>query len=97
MYYKAVRVANFYSNNYIEFEGNAGKCKTLSIDEYLEQIKPYLKGILNNLKKSDIQKIQLTLAIQFISSKDINKECVMHSKSDNIEITIDDKADEVIK
>ena len=53
MYYKAVRIGNFYSNNYIEFEGNAGKCKTLSIDQYLEQIKPYLKDILNNLKKSD--------------------------------------------
>ena len=30
-----------------------------------------------------------------MSSKDIDEECVMHSKSDNIEIMINDKADEV--
>ena len=47
-------------------------------------------------KKSDTQKIQLTIAINFISSKDIGKERVMHSKSDNIEIMINEKVDEVI-
>ena len=47
-------------------------------------------------KKSDTQKIQLTIAINFISSKDIGKERVMYSKSDNIEIMINEKVDEVI-
>ena len=47
-------------------------------------------------KKSDTQKIQLTIAINFISSKDIGEERVMHSKSDNIEIMINEKVDEVI-
>ena len=47
-------------------------------------------------KKSDTLKIQLTIAINFISSKDIGKERVMHSKSDNIEIMINEKVDEVI-
>ena len=42
-------------------------------------------------------KTQLTVAINFISSKDINEECVIHSKSDNIEAMAYDKADEVIK
>ena len=43
-------------------------------------------------------KIQLTITINFISSKDDNdEECVIHSKSDNIEIMINDKADDVIK
>ena len=43
-------------------------------------------------------KIQLTITINFISSKDDNdKECVMHSKCDNIEIMISDEVDEVIK
>ena len=32
-----------------------------------------------------------------MSSKDNNEELVMHSKSDNIENMIDDKADEVIE
>ena len=43
-------------------------------------------------------KIQLTITINFFSSEDDNDEQnVMHSKSDNIEIMISDKADEVIK
>ena len=50
-----------------------------------------------NLKKSDTWKIQLTIAINFISSKDSDKEWVMHSKSDNIEIIIYDEADEAIQ
>ena len=43
-------------------------------------------------------KIQLTIRIIFVSSKDDNdKECVMHLKSDNIETMINDDADEVIE
>ena len=42
-------------------------------------------------------KIQLTIANNFISSIDNYEENVMHSKSDNMEIMIKDKADEVIK
>ena len=32
-----------------------------------------------------------------MSSKDIDEECVMHSNSDNIEIMINDKIDEVLE
>ena len=32
-----------------------------------------------------------------MSSKDIDEECVIHSKNDNIEIMINDRADEVIE
>ena len=41
--------------------------------------------------------MQLTTEINFVSSKDTDKEHVMYSKSDNIEIMIYDKADELIK
>ena len=49
-YYKPVRVTNFWWNHYIECNGNRNK--TLSVEEYLNKIKPYLKDIINNLKKS---------------------------------------------
>ena len=44
-------------------------------------------------------KIQLTIADNnsVISSIDNDQECVMHSKSDNREIIINDEADQVIK
>ena len=65
MFCKPVTVGNFWSNNHIEYESDDDRNKTLSIEEYLEEIKPYLKDITNNFKKSDKWKIQLTIAISF--------------------------------
>ena len=42
-------------------------------------------------------KIQLTIEINFISSIDNDEERVMYSKSDNIEMMINNEADEVTK
>ena len=52
-YYKPVIASNFWSNNYTKYESNGDRNKALSIIEYLDEIKPYLKDIINNLKKSD--------------------------------------------
>ena len=94
MYYKLVRARNFWSDNYVEYKSKDDR-KTLSVKRYLNKIRPYLKDI-NNLKISDTCKIQLTLTINFISSKDGNNEDhVMHRKSDNIEFMINDKEDDV--
>ena len=96
-YYKPVRVNNIWSNNYIEYKSNGDKNKILSAEENVNKIRPYLKGIINNLKTSDTQKIQLTITNNFISSLYNDEEHVMHSKSDNVEIMISDEADEVMK
>ena len=53
-YYKLVRVGNFHNNNYIEHESNGEKNKTMSIKESLDEIKPCLKDIINNLKNNTI-------------------------------------------
>ena len=60
------------------------------------EIKP-CQSEINNLKKSEAQKIKLTIAINFISSKDTDEERVMHSKSDSLEPMIYDKAGELIQ
>ena len=39
-YYKPVRVNNFWSNNYIEYENNGDSNKALSVKEYLNEIRP---------------------------------------------------------
>ena len=62
-----------------------------------DEIKPYLKDIINILEESDAWKIQLIIAINFISSKDSDVMSVMHSKHDNIEIMKYDRADKVIE
>ena len=49
-YYKPARVSNFWSNNYLEYGSNSDRSKTLSVEKYLNKIRPYLKNI-NNIKK----------------------------------------------
>ena len=60
-----------------------------------QKIRPYL--IINNLKKPDTWKIQLAIANNFISFIDNDEECVMHSKSGNLKIMINNEAYEVTK
>ena len=55
-----------------------------------------MKDILINLQKSDTCKIQLIITTNFISSKDVDEERVMHSKSIDIEFMSYDIASEVV-
>ena len=96
-YYKPERLRNFWSDNYIEYKKRGDRNKILSVEKYINKIKPYLKDIIDNHKKSGMWKFQLTIAINFTSSTDNDEQRVMHSKSDNIEIMINNEADEVIK
>ena len=43
-YYKPVRVSNFWSNNYIDYESNGDRNKTPLAGEYLDKIRPHLKS-----------------------------------------------------
>ena len=88
-YYKPIRIGNFWSNSYIEYESSGDRKKTLPVKEYL-------RDMIINLQKSDTWKIQLWNAITFISSKDADEERVMHSKSDIIEIMSCDNAKKVV-
>ena len=49
-----------------------------------------------DLQNPDTWKIQLAIVINFISSKDAEKEHVMHLKKDNIKFTSYDDANEVV-
>ena len=82
-YYKPVRVNNFWSNNHIEYKSNSDKNRIPSVEEYLDNIRPYLRDIINDHKQSDTWKIQLTITHFFSSEDDNDGERVMHSKSDN--------------
>ena len=75
---------SFWNNNYIEYKSNGDRNKTLSAEERLNKIRPYLKDVINNLKISDTWKIQLKIANKFISSIDKDEDCVIHSKRENI-------------
>ena len=95
-YYKPIKVCNFWNDNYIEHESSGDRNKNQSVKEYLDKLKPYLRDIIINLQKSDAWNIQLTNAINFVSSKYVDEERVMHSKSNNIEFMLNDNANEVV-
>ena len=60
-------------------------------------IRPYLSDMINYHKSEEEWKIQLTLAINFMSSKDSEETRTMHTKSHNIEIMMGNETDEIIK
>ena len=110
-YYKPIKTKDAFNNNYIEYESRGDKDKRLSVSEYLYMIIPYLENMINNYKapirdsngiiiEDDLSgewKIQLTMQISFISSLDTGEIRTIDSKSDNVEITMGNEADDIIK
>ena len=114
-YYKPIITDSAFNNNYIQYESKGNKDQILTINEYLDIIRPYLSDIINDHKtqgewrihssntiiKSKIQsewKIQLTMAINFISSKkDSDETRTMHTESNNVEIMMGSETDEIIE
>ena len=60
-------------------------------------IKLYLNDLKNKHKTKKEWEIQLTMSINFISSKNSEEICTMHTKSDYIKTTIVDEPDQIIK
>ena len=73
-YYKLIRNSIAFSRNYIEYESNGDKDKMLSTEKYLDKIEPYLNNLIDDHKNQGEWKIQLTMAIIFISSKYSNEQ-----------------------
>ena len=71
------------------YESSGDKDFKLSIYEYFDIIRPYLRDMTDNHKARGEWKIQLTMQIIFVSFIDANETCVMHTETDNIEIMSD--------
>ena len=97
-YYKPTIVNDAFNNNYKEYESKGDKDKILTVNEYIDMIRPYLVDIINEHKTQSEWKIQVTAAVNFISSKPNSDETrIMHAKSNNIEIVIGSNTNEVIE
>ena len=60
-HYNPARIGNAFSSNYTEYKNNADKDKTLSIKDYFDKMKPYLRDIINDHKTHGEWKIQMTM------------------------------------
>ena len=49
-YYKPILVKSSFNESYKEYESRGDKDKTLTIEQYLNKIIPYLKELINNHK-----------------------------------------------
>ena len=92
--YEPVLIKSGFDNNYLEYMSNGNN--SLSIDEYLELIKPYLYGLINVYKAKGEWKLQLSAEISFISQKpDSNEIRTMYIRSTPEEIIIGSETEEV--
>ena len=73
-YYKPKKVSNSWNNSYIEYDRDADQNRNLSLDECLGEIELYIRNKTIDLQNSDTWEIPLTIAINFISSKDAEKK-----------------------
>ena len=64
--YKPIIVNGTFNNDYIQYESKGDKDKTLTINEYLDMIRPYLVHMINDHKTQSEWKIQLTAATLFL-------------------------------
>ena len=80
----------------MEHESRGDKDKNLSINDYFDIIKPFLRDMINNHKTHGEWKIQLIMRINFISSLDTDEFRTMHTKSDNIEIMMSTETNVII-
>ena len=102
-HYKPVKTDNAFNNNYFQYESIGDINKLLSIEEYIDMMRPHISDIINNDQTQLEWRIYLTILINFISSKYSDETRIMYSRSDNIKIILNNikimciETDEIIE
>ena len=92
--YEPVLIKSGFDNNYLEYTSNGNN--SLSFNEYLELIKPYLYDLINVYKAKGEWKLQLSVEISFVSQKPGSDENrIMYTRSIPEEFMIDSETEEV--
>ena len=92
--YEPLLIKTGFDNNYLEYMSNGNN--SLSFNEYLELIKPYLYDLINVYKAKGEWKLQLSAEISFVSQKpDSNEIRIMYTRTTPEEIIIGCETEEV--
>ena len=92
--YEPVLIKSGFDNHYLEYMSNGNN--SLSFNEYLESIKPYLYDLINVYKAKGECKLQLSVEISFVSKKPGSDEKrVMYTRSTPEEFMIGSETEEV--
>ena len=94
--YEPLLIKTGFDDNYLEYMSNGNN--SLSFNEYLELIKPYLYDLINIHKAKGEWKLQLSAEISFVSQKpDSNEIRIMYTRSIPEEILLVVKQKKLLK
>ena len=100
-YYKPILINSSFDENYKFYETKDNKDKKLSIEQYLDMIKPYLSDLINENKAIENNfnewKIQINMLVNFVSSNDTREIRTIFVLSDNEEIWLGNETDDIVK
>ena len=96
-YYKPILVKSSFKGNYKYYESRGDKEKRLSVKQYLNKITPYLYDLINDHRIARrVWKIQISMRVNFISSKDTGETRTIYGWSDNVSIMRGSGKDDII-
>ena len=94
--YEPVLIKSVFEGNYLEYMSNGNN--SLSFDECLELIKPYLNDLINVYKTKGEWKLQLSAEISFVSQKpDSDETRVIYTRSFCEEIMSGSETEEIME
>ena len=106
-YYKTIKIYSTFKVNYKKYESRGDRNKNLSAKQYLYKMRPYLRDMINErkaaikLKNNKTQsgewEIQLSMHVNLISSKDTWKTRTIYVWSDNAEIMMGNRINDIIE
>ena len=82
-YYEPVKIYGAFKDKVSKCKSNGDGNNTLSMEEYLGKIRPFLTCMIDDLRISGAWKIHLTMKINFMSTKNCNEKNLVHSISNN--------------
>ena len=78
-YYKLILAKSYFKGNYKYYESRGDKEKRLSVRQYLNKITPHLYDLINDHRIARrVWKIQISIHVNFISSKDTGETRTMY-------------------
>ena len=99
-YYKPILVKGSFNENYKYYESRGDKDKKLSIEQYLDRIKPYLSDLINENKALENNlnewKVQINMSVNFVSFNDTGEIRTIFVLSDNEEIRLGNETDDIV-
>ena len=87
-----------FKSNYKYYEIRGDKEKRLSVKQYLNKITSHLYDLINDHRIARrVWKIQVSILVSFISSKDTGETCTIYVWSDKVSIMRGSDTDYIIR